>query len=42
MLNESAVIERGGERLHLGGIDDAHFYEMDTSRRRPTRYPTMV
>jgi uncharacterized protein len=23
LLNESAVIERGGRRLHLGGIDDA-------------------
>ena len=29
LLNESDVIERGGQRLHLGGIDDAHFYGMD-------------
>jgi predicted MPP superfamily phosphohydrolase len=28
LLNESEIIERGGQRLHLGGIDDAHFYEM--------------
>jgi len=29
LLNESAVVERGGERIHLAGIDDAHFYRMD-------------
>jgi predicted MPP superfamily phosphohydrolase len=29
LLNESAVIERGGERIYLAGIDDAHFYQMD-------------
>jgi predicted MPP superfamily phosphohydrolase len=28
LLNESEIIERGGQRLHLSGIDDAHFYEM--------------
>ena len=27
LLNEVAVIERGGARLHLGGVDDAHFYK---------------
>ncbi len=26
LLNESETIERGGERIHLAGIDDAHFY----------------
>jgi uncharacterized protein len=29
LLNEGEVIERGGQHLHLGGIDDAHFYRMD-------------
>jgi predicted phosphodiesterase len=29
LLNECEVIERSGQRLHLGGIDDAHFYGMD-------------
>jgi uncharacterized protein len=29
LLNESAVVERGGDRVHLAGIDDAHFYRMD-------------
>ena len=29
LLNESDIIERDGQRLHLCGIDDAHFYGMD-------------
>jgi uncharacterized protein len=29
LLNESEAIERGGFRVHLAGIDDAHFYRMD-------------
>ena len=29
LLNEGEIIERGGQRLHLGGIDDAHFYGME-------------
>ena len=29
LLNEGEIIERSGQRLHLGGIDDAHFYRMD-------------
>ena len=29
LLNESDAIERGGERIHLVGIDDAHFYRAD-------------
>jgi predicted MPP superfamily phosphohydrolase len=29
LMNESETIERAGERLHLVGIDDAHFYRMD-------------
>lgn len=29
LLNENETIERGGERIHLAGIDDAHFYQMD-------------
>lgn len=27
LMNESETIVRGGERIHLAGIDDAHFYE---------------
>jgi uncharacterized protein len=29
LLNENVAIERGGERIHLAGIDDAHFYRVD-------------
>ncbi len=28
LLNETEVIERGGERLYLAGIDDAHYYQV--------------
>jgi predicted MPP superfamily phosphohydrolase len=28
LLNEGVTIDRSGQRLHLGGIDDAHFYGM--------------
>lgn len=29
LLNERVVIERGSERIHVAGIDDAHFYQID-------------
>ena len=29
LLNENETIERGAERIHLAGIDDAHFYRVD-------------
>lgn len=28
LLNETETIERGGERLYLAGIDDAHYYQV--------------
>jgi uncharacterized protein len=39
LLNENAVIERGGQRLHLGGIDDAHFYGMDSIEKAAAAIP---
>jgi uncharacterized protein len=39
LLNESAAIERGGRRLHLGGIDDAHFYGMDNIEKAAAAIP---
>jgi predicted MPP superfamily phosphohydrolase len=39
LLNESDVIERGGQRLHLGGIDDAHFYGMDNIEKVAAAIP---
>jgi uncharacterized protein len=29
LMNESVVLERGGERLYLAGIDDAHFFGVE-------------
>ena len=29
LLNESVPIERGGERIHVVGIDDAHYFRVD-------------
>ena len=39
LLNESDVIERSGQRLHLGGIDDAHFYGMDNIEKAAVAIP---
>jgi predicted MPP superfamily phosphohydrolase len=39
LLNESDVIERAGQRLHLGGIDDAHFYGMDDIEKAASAIP---
>jgi uncharacterized protein len=33
LLNESVVITRGSDRIHLSGIDDAHFYRADNLER---------
>lgn len=29
LLNECATIERGGQRIHIVGVDDAHYYRVD-------------
>jgi predicted MPP superfamily phosphohydrolase len=39
LLNESAIVERGGERIHLAGIDDAHFYRMDNLEKAAADIP---
>ena len=39
LLNESDIIERGGQRLHLSGIDDAHFYGMDDIEKAAAAIP---
>lgn len=39
LLNEADVIERGGERIYLAGIDDAHFYRMDNIEKAAERIP---
>ncbi|MBV8507185.1 MAG: metallophosphoesterase, partial [Alphaproteobacteria bacterium] len=39
LLNESEVIERGGERIHLVGIDDAHYYRVDNIEKAASSVP---
>lgn len=39
LLNESAVIERDGERLFLIGIDDPHYYEVHNIEKAATGVP---
>ena len=39
LLNEAERIERGGERIHLAGVDDAHFYRMDNIEKTAETIP---
>jgi predicted MPP superfamily phosphohydrolase len=39
LLNESDLIERGGQRIHLVGIDDAHFYRVDNIEKAAAGIP---
>lgn len=39
LLNECAVIERGAARLHLAGIDDAHYYRVDNIEKVAGQIP---
>lgn len=39
LLNESETFERGGERIHIAGIDDAHFYRVDNIEKAATAIP---
>lgn len=39
LLNESETIEHGGERIHLAGIDDAHFYRVDNIEKAAESIP---
>jgi predicted MPP superfamily phosphohydrolase len=39
LLNESETIERGGHRIHLAGIDDAHYYRVDNIEKAASSIP---
>ncbi len=39
LLNESETVERAGQRIHLAGIDDAHFYQMDNIEKAAAAIP---
>jgi predicted MPP superfamily phosphohydrolase len=39
LLNECEVIGRGDQRIHLAGIDDAHFYRVDNIEKAALQIP---
>ena len=39
LLNEAETLERGGRRIHLVGIDDAHYYRLDSIEKAVSRLP---
>jgi len=39
LLNESTAIVRGDQRIHLAGIDDAHFYRVDNIQEAAAGIP---
>ena len=39
LLNESVIIERGNEHIHLVGIDDAHYFRVDNIEKATTEVP---
>ena len=39
LLNECETVEREGARIHLAGIDDAHFYRMDNIEKAANGIP---
>jgi predicted MPP superfamily phosphohydrolase len=39
LLNECEVIARGSERIHLAGIDDAHFFKVDNIEKAASQIP---
>jgi hypothetical protein len=39
LINESEAITRGDERIHVAGIDDAHFYRVDNIEKAAAGIP---
>jgi predicted MPP superfamily phosphohydrolase len=39
LLNESETIERGNQRIHLAGVDDAHYYQAANLEKAASRIP---
>lgn len=39
LLNESVALERGGARIHLAGIDDPHYYQVENFDKAATNIP---
>jgi predicted MPP superfamily phosphohydrolase len=39
LLNEADVVTRSGQRIHIAGIDDAHFYRADNIEKASADVP---
>jgi uncharacterized protein len=39
LLNECETIVRGNQRIHLAGIDDAHYYRVDNIEKAASAIP---
>lgn len=39
LLNEAETISRGGEHIHLAGVDDAHYYRVDNIEKAASQFP---
>jgi len=39
LLNEAEMLERGDQRIHLAGIDDAHYYRLDNIEKATSQFP---
>ncbi len=39
LMNEAAIIERNGARLHIAGIDDPHYYQVDNLEKAAKHIP---
>jgi predicted MPP superfamily phosphohydrolase len=39
LINEAETIERGGQRIHFVGIDDAHYYRVDNIEKAASTIP---
>jgi len=39
LMNESDIIERGSQNIHIAGIDDAHFYRADNMEKASALIP---
>jgi uncharacterized protein len=39
LLNEAETLERGDQRIHLAGIDDAHYYRVDNIEKAVSQLP---
>jgi predicted MPP superfamily phosphohydrolase len=39
LLNEGETLEQSGQRIHLAGIDDAHYYRVDNIEKAASQLP---